>query len=137
MGTTRLEYRGDGHNKFWEITVNGCSTVVNYGAIGASPRTSEKDHPSAKDAEKFKLKMVGTKKKEGYSEVGDAHTAGNGAKKGADPHLFLFGTPCSGLELEKRRDDWDGPDGEDDLCSADQMHGSMNDAPTVAKGVAK
>lgn len=135
--TIRLEYRGDGHNKFWQITVDGSNTVVEYGAIGAEPRLSEREHSSAEAAEKFKLSKVGKKKREGYSEVGAA-PAPDG-QRGGDPQLFVFGEPCSALELEKRHDDWCGPDigGSSDLCAADIMHGKMSDAPAASKEIAE
>lgn len=143
----RLECHEDGHNKFWQITIEGCTTVVEYGAIGAKPRESKKEHGSIAGALKYKIGLVGKKKKTGYEEVADqgndATATPQATSQASSPQgpngakLFVMGARCSALELEKRRDDWDGGDGEDDLCSADVMHGIMSDAPQVARQVAE
>eukprot|EP00930_Biecheleria_cincta_P047182 TRINITY_DN32653_c0_g1_i1.p1 TRINITY_DN32653_c0_g1~~TRINITY_DN32653_c0_g1_i1.p1 ORF type:complete len:389 (-),score=94.23 TRINITY_DN32653_c0_g1_i1:34-1200(-) len=146
-GSLRLECHKDGHNKFWQITVEGCTTVVEYGAIGAKPRVSNKEHASVAGAQKYKIGLVGQKKKGGYEEVEDEGDDSNATPQASsqtsrpqgptNAKLFVMGARCSALELEKRRDDWSGGDGEDDLCSADVMHGIMSDAPPVARQLAE
>uniref|UniRef100_A0A7S4RVG0 WGR domain-containing protein n=1 Tax=Alexandrium monilatum TaxID=311494 RepID=A0A7S4RVG0_9DINO len=132
----RYEMTTGGHNKFWQIKVSGCRTVVEYGAIGAAARTSEKVHGDEANAVKFKLSMVGKKKKEGYvlrSGGGDppaAKTSGEGS-----PRLHVWGSAVNATELEKRRDDWSSPD-EEDVCDPAVLHGTMEEAPEAAKEVA-
>jgi len=133
--TTRLECTDGGSNKFWEILVDGTKTVVSYGAIGASPKKSEKDFPSADAAKKFAAKMIGSKKKGGYKEVGGGATKDSSTPAG-DGTLYVFGEAVTPYELEQRRDDWDTMEVMD-TCREDIKHGVMKDAPAASKAVAE
>lgn len=133
LKSTRLEDKSDGHMKFWEIEVHGSKTIVKYGAIDGTPRTQEKVHASAADARKFAAKMIGSKKKKGYQEVGGG---ADGVCSGDDGTLYTFGEAVTPFELEERRDDWDTSEVMD-CCKSDIKHGVMKDAPAVAKAVAE
>ena len=81
--TRRFEMDSASGGKFWEIAVNGSSTTIGYGAVGAAPRTSEKDHGSADKANKFADSQIRSKEKKGYSEVAAPKGKGKGKKKAA------------------------------------------------------
>jgi len=53
--------------KFWEISLDGCETIVTYGKIGSEGREQVKDHGDEETAQKFVNKNVKAKVKKGYS----------------------------------------------------------------------
>jgi predicted DNA-binding WGR domain protein len=70
---------------FWEITVSGSSTIVEYGPVGTSPRTSEKDHGSVDKANEFAASQIKSKEKKGYAEVTSKEKEESGEKADAVP----------------------------------------------------
>eukprot|EP00928_Gymnodinium_smaydae_P054380 TRINITY_DN38164_c0_g1_i1.p1 TRINITY_DN38164_c0_g1~~TRINITY_DN38164_c0_g1_i1.p1 ORF type:complete len:389 (-),score=100.32 TRINITY_DN38164_c0_g1_i1:131-1240(-) len=119
---------------FFQIKVSGATTIVESGTVGGRTKTTTKKHGTNANALKYKASLIGKMKRDGYSPA----KAGDAAKtqKPEELKLYVCGSSCTAFELEKRRDDWDGPDGEDDLCSNDVQHGAMADAPPGAKEVA-
>ena len=67
--TTHLVFQEGNSNKFWKITIDGTSTIVNYGKVGTAGQTSTKEHKDAAAAEKFATKEIAGKKKKGYNEA--------------------------------------------------------------------
>lgn len=61
--------------------------------------------------------------------------ADNSAGDSAETKLYIFGTAISAEELENRRDHWD-VDGED-MCSTEVIHGTISEAPSVARELAQ
>jgi len=70
QGVRRFEYVDEGSSKFWEIKVEGESTTVRYGRLGASGQTQVKAHGDAASAVKAADKLIAEKVKGGYKEVG-------------------------------------------------------------------
>lgn len=62
-----LEYRDGSSNKFWRITKKGTKIKTNWGKIGTSGSSQEKDYGDKVDKEFNKL--VSSKKKKGYKEA--------------------------------------------------------------------
>ena len=62
-----LECPSSSGGKFWECALDGTSTTVTYGKVGAAGSTQIKDHGSEDAARKFFDKMVKEKSKKGYS----------------------------------------------------------------------
>jgi predicted DNA-binding WGR domain protein len=66
--TSRYEFES---SKYWEITIEGVTTQVAYGAMGAKPRMSNTTHNSAEEAKTFTARKIGMKVKQGYVECLD------------------------------------------------------------------
>jgi predicted DNA-binding WGR domain protein len=65
--TSRYEFES---SKYWEITIEGVTTQVAYGAMGAKPRMSNTTHNSAEEAKTFTArKKIKEKINKGYKEV--------------------------------------------------------------------
>jgi len=62
-------------NKFWEITLNGNSFSTTYGRIGTDGQTTLKEYDSPDKAQKEHDKLVASKVKKGYKQVGAGKAA--------------------------------------------------------------
>ena len=82
QGIRRFEYVDEGSSKFWEIRVDGDSTTVRYGRLGAAGQTQVKAHGDAAAAVKAADKLIAEKVKGGYKEIG-AH--GEAVAKAVEP----------------------------------------------------
>ena len=82
QGIRRFEYVDEGSSKFWEIRVDGESTTVRYGRLGAAGQTQVKAHGDAAAAVKAADKLIAEKVKGGYKEIG-GHVAA--AAKAVEP----------------------------------------------------
>lgn len=80
--STHLVFQEGNSNKFWKLTIDGSSTIVNYGKVGTAGQTSKKEHKDAAAVEKFATKEIAGKKKKGYIEadIVDADTNSNSEK---------------------------------------------------------
>ena len=85
--TTHLVFQEGTSHKFWKITVNGSSTTVNYGKVGTSGMTSEKEHKDEAAAEKFATKEVAGKKKKGYENAEGSGTAGSSSSSSSSSNI--------------------------------------------------
>lgn len=65
----RLEYRNGNSNKFYNLEINNCAVLIEYGAIGKSLTTDEKDFDTYEEAKKFLDKKATSKVKSGYKPV--------------------------------------------------------------------
>ena len=63
----RLEFSKGTSHKFWEMKIEGCTTIVTYGKIGTEGQTDTKVHSNQDTAKKFALKIQAEKEKKGYS----------------------------------------------------------------------
>lgn len=72
--TTRyFELVDDSSNKFWEITIDGSSTTVRYGRIGASGTSKSTDYSDSSSANSAANKLIDEKVKKGYVENSRSH----------------------------------------------------------------
>lgn len=64
--TVDLEYRGDGHNKFWRARVDGYNLYVNFGRIGTSGQIQVKYLTTPREAQLELVKRTDEKLSSGY-----------------------------------------------------------------------
>ena len=62
-----LECPSSSGGKFWECSLQGSSSTVTYGKVGARGATQVKDHGSEEAARKYFDKVLKEKMKKGYS----------------------------------------------------------------------
>lgn len=81
----RFELSDGKSNKFWSVKRKGAVVTVTYGRIGTDGQTKDKAHASDDAAETAMEKLVASKTKKGYSEVGakGADKSASKAKKAA------------------------------------------------------
>jgi len=91
----RFELVDGKSNKFWDIKLSGSSLVTTFGRIGSSGQKQLKELGSTAAAQKEYDKLVASKVKKGYEQVGGI---------------------CGELVFGDQRDDGDGP--EDRYASA-------------------
>jgi predicted DNA-binding WGR domain protein len=73
----RLEFRGDGSAKFWEISREGESYTVTFGRIGTAGTSQTKELDDEDDARKAVARLIAEKLRKGYVEAGIPTVAGN------------------------------------------------------------
>jgi predicted DNA-binding WGR domain protein len=66
MDCRSLRYTDEKSDKFWSISLTGCSHTVKYGRYGTDGQTQTKDFPSEDAARKSSDKLVAEKLKKGY-----------------------------------------------------------------------
>jgi uncharacterized protein (TIGR02996 family) len=71
-----FEFSEGASNKFWNITLNGASFLVNFGKIGTKGQTQVKEFATEEIAQKEHDKLVAEKLKKGYKETTPAGTTG-------------------------------------------------------------
>ena len=64
----RFEFADGSSPKFWEITVEGTSTIVHYGRLGTTGQTQRKAFGTAAECEKAAGKLILEKTTKGYVE---------------------------------------------------------------------
>lgn len=70
--STHLVCTEGGSSKFWNISIAGSSTTVNFGKIGTNGTTQVKAHASDEAAAKFASKEIASKIKKGYTPADSA-----------------------------------------------------------------
>ena len=78
---THLVFIEGDSNKFWEISVNDSSTIVNYGKNGTKGQTITKVHTDNVTAMKFAKKQIAGKKKKGYRDANETNDINRTNKK--------------------------------------------------------
>lgn len=68
----RYEFSEGSSDKFWEVAVQGCELIVQYGRIGTQGQRKDKTFTSTDLAEKEKAKLVKEKTGKGYKLVGNS-----------------------------------------------------------------
>lgn len=75
MSKRYFEFRDEKSSKFWEIEIKGKSFLVRYGRIGTNGQTNEKKFKTTEKANAEAEKVINSKLKKGYQEVGaSGHT---------------------------------------------------------------
>lgn len=72
MEKKELVYIGNGSEKFWNIELEGCAHTVHYGRIGTEGQRKTKEFATSEKAAASFQKLIASKTKKGYSEVGSA-----------------------------------------------------------------
>lgn len=67
----RLEFEEGTSSKFWNLKINGCTTIITYGKIGTQGQTDTKIHANEATARKFAAKIQAEKEKKGYRNAFD------------------------------------------------------------------
>ncbi len=70
MAKKRLEYTDAKSSKFWEVNVRRKTITVTYGKIGTKGQTKERELDSEAAAKAEMAKLIASKIKKGYAEVG-------------------------------------------------------------------
>lgn len=65
-----LEFQEGTSNKFWKIEVNGNTFTVTFGKVGTAGKSQQKNFDSPEEAQKEADKLVASKRKKGYIDVG-------------------------------------------------------------------
>jgi predicted DNA-binding WGR domain protein len=68
MVKTRLEFKDEKSQKFWEIDAKGSTINILYGKLGTNGQTSVKKMASAEAAKKEMEKAIKSKLKKGYKK---------------------------------------------------------------------
>ena len=68
MVKTRLEFKDEKSQKFWEIDAKGSTINIQYGKLGTNGQTSVKTMTSAEAAKKEMEKAIKSKLKKGYKK---------------------------------------------------------------------
>jgi predicted DNA-binding WGR domain protein len=79
MSTREFEFKEGSSDKFWKITLEGKSTVVNFGRRGTSGQTQTKEWGSPDEARKSFDKLIAEKTKKGYVETTSGATTATAA----------------------------------------------------------
>jgi predicted DNA-binding WGR domain protein len=69
MTQKNLRYQDGKSDKFWTISLSGCSHTVTYGRSGTNGQTQTKEFPTVDAALKSYEKLIAEKLKKGYLEV--------------------------------------------------------------------
>jgi predicted DNA-binding WGR domain protein/chorismate-pyruvate lyase len=77
MDYRSLRYQDEKSDKFWSITLSGCSHTVNYGRYGTSGQKQTKHFPTEDAAQKSYDKSIAEKLKNGYVDDQDAIAPSN------------------------------------------------------------
>jgi len=67
--STKLVFKDEKSDKFWNIETKGKTYTVNYGKTGTGGQTQTKEFNSPADAETEAKKQAEGKKKKGYQEA--------------------------------------------------------------------
>jgi predicted DNA-binding WGR domain protein len=62
----RLIYKSEDSHKFYNVEINNCAVLIEYGGVGKNMTTDEKDFETYEEAKKFLDKKVISKIKSGY-----------------------------------------------------------------------
>ncbi|HMN46914.1 MAG TPA: DUF4132 domain-containing protein [Povalibacter sp.] len=99
MTTRTFEFSEGTSNKFWTITLGGCTHTVSYGRIGTAGQALTAEFASEAEAQKSHDKLVAEKLKKGYVEKnGDscvpvtpsASSTGHAVRQNIDLDLWAF-----------------------------------------------
>lgn len=67
MSKQKLHYSDGKSNKFWLITLEGCTQTVSYGKVGTNGQTKTKEFTTAAEAKRSYEKLIQAKLKKGYN----------------------------------------------------------------------
>ena len=62
-----LEFSDGKSNKFWKLSIQGCTTIVTFGRIGTPGQTDTKVHNNEAAARKFADTIEAEKMRKGYA----------------------------------------------------------------------